>query len=97
MFADQCLQTGRQSAIDTGTTAIAGPTADVAAVYANIPGSVALTGDDAGFYTFPCSTNVDFALTFGGLSYPVNPVDFNLGPVTDGSSDCVGSLFVLDT
>lgn len=39
------------SAIDTGTTLIGGPTADVAAFYAAIPNSAAST-HSAGFFTF---------------------------------------------
>lgn len=44
--------TGNTAAIDTGTTLIGGPSTSVAAVYAQIPGSQALGGNLAGFYTF---------------------------------------------
>lgn len=40
------------SAIDTGTTLIAGPTVAVANLYAQIPGSANLTGQLAGFFSF---------------------------------------------
>lgn len=40
------------SAIDTGTTLIGGPSADVQAIWAAVPGSVAMTGQNVGFYAF---------------------------------------------
>lgn len=48
------LSSGQTSyaAIDTGTTLIGGPATDVAAVYAQIPNSVAGTGNYEGYYLF---------------------------------------------
>ena len=40
------------SAIDTGTTLIGGPSTDVAAIWAAVPGSQPLSGQMAGFYGF---------------------------------------------
>ena len=40
------------SAIDTGTTLIGGPTDGVQAIYAAVPGSVALTGQMEGFFAY---------------------------------------------
>ena len=40
------------AAIDTGTTLVAGPSDGVAAIYNAIPGSQALSGQMAGFFTF---------------------------------------------
>lgn len=40
------------SVIDTGTTLIGGPSRDVATIWAAIPGSVALSGSNAGFYAY---------------------------------------------
>ena len=40
------------SAIDTGTTLIGGPTADVQSIWAAVPGSSPLSGNMAGFYGF---------------------------------------------
>lgn len=40
------------SAIDTGTTLIGGPSTDVAAIWAAVPGSQPLLGQMAGFYGF---------------------------------------------
>jgi len=44
--------TGVQAAIDTGTTLIGGPEADVRAFYANIPDSRAMTGSYAGYWEY---------------------------------------------
>ena len=41
---------GAYAAIDTGTTLVGGPEDAVSALYAQIPGSQALTGDNAGYY-----------------------------------------------
>jgi hypothetical protein len=46
------LPSGNVAAIDTGTTLIGGPSAAVAAIYAQIPGSSQLSGNLAGFYGF---------------------------------------------
>lgn len=46
-----------------------------------------------GFYTFPCNSNLGtINLTFGNTKYAVNPADFNLGPVSEGSSSCVAGI-----
>lgn len=82
------------SAIDTGTTLIAGPSIDVQNIWAAVPGSTPLAGNLQGFYGFPCSTNVEITLSFGGKSWPINTLDMNLG--RSGSSDqCVGGIFDL--
>lgn len=40
------------AAIDTGTTLVGGPPDVIASVYAQIPGSEALSGDNEGYYTY---------------------------------------------
>ena len=49
--------TNALSAIDTGTTLIGGPHADVVSLYNAIPGSISLGNADPGFFAFrtsPC-------------------------------------------
>ena len=46
------LPPGNVAAIATGTTLVAGPPAAVSAVYAQIPGSLPLSGKYAGYYGF---------------------------------------------
>ncbi|KAH9484946.1 Aspartic protease [Psilocybe cubensis] len=83
------------SAIDTGTTLIGGPSADVAAIWAAVPGSAPATGENIGSYTFPCKTQVSVTLSFGGKTWPINPQDMNRGQLSQGSPLCVGSIFDL--
>ncbi|KAJ7114926.1 aspartic peptidase domain-containing protein [Mycena epipterygia] len=84
------------AAIDTGTTFIGGPTADVNAIWAAVPGASALQeADDEGFFQFPCATSVQVTFSFGGKAWPINPEDISLGPLEKGSSMCVGAIFDL--
>ncbi|KAK7052115.1 peptidase A1 domain-containing protein [Favolaschia claudopus] len=84
------------SAIDTGTTAIGGPTDDVKAIYAAIPNSAPVNQRGGqGFFQFPCSTDVNVTLSFGGQAWPISSQDMNLGPVEQGSSMCAGAIFDL--
>ncbi|KAJ7182841.1 aspartyl protease [Mycena crocata] len=84
------------SAIDTGTTAIGGPTEDVRAIWAAVPGASPVEGQGGqGFFQFPCTTTVNIALSFGGKTWPINPEDMNLGSLEQGSSMCVGAIFDL--
>ena len=55
------------AAIDTGTTLVGGPNDAIAALYAQIPGSQALSGDNAGYYTYRTS-----AVTHPGGFLPVS-------------------------
>jgi len=90
------LSTGNAAlaAIDTGTTLIGGPSADVSNFWATVPGSQALTGQNAGYYSFPCSTKLGTTFSFGGQSWPIKDVDMSFGTV-DGTNQCVGSIFDL--
>jgi hypothetical protein len=91
--ASVTLPSGSSSlaAIDTGTTLIGGPAAQVAAVYAAIPGSAPATGNYEGYYTYPCSTTVNVALSFGGQTWSISPTDFKLQQ--QSSTQCLGSIF----
>ncbi|KAI0766648.1 acid protease [Trametes elegans] len=85
------------AAIDTGTTLVGGPQAVIAALYAQIPGSAALTGSNSGYWTYPCSTNVNITMRFGSSSnsWPISNADFLLEQVSQ--STCVGAFFALNT
>lgn len=84
-------------AIDTGTSLIGAPTSLVEAVYAGISGASPASGQFQGYYQFPCSTDVDVAFTFGGVSYAISPDDFNIGAVNRAGTTCIGALFAVDT
>lgn len=85
---------GLVAAIDTGTTLVYVPEAFAQQVYAQIAGSY-LTDD--GYYAAPCSTlsTTTISLLFGGKPFKINPVDFNLGRLSSGSSDCVAGILGL--
>ncbi|TFK79854.1 hypothetical protein K466DRAFT_656772 [Polyporus arcularius HHB13444] len=59
---------------------IGNPADSISALYAQIPGSEAFTGDNAGYYTFPCNTNVTVTMNFGKRSivWPILNADFLL-------------------
>ncbi|KAF7315962.1 Acid protease [Mycena indigotica] len=84
---------GALAAIDTGTTLIGGPSADVAAIYSTIPGAIRSPTME-GYFEFPCSTVIQVSMSFGGKVWPINPADMNLG---SGSSSnmCIGGIFDL--
>ncbi|KAF8554783.1 acid protease [Imleria badia] len=83
------------AAIDTGTTLIGAPSAITKEIWSNVPGSVALTGQFAGMYAFPCSTSISVSLSFGGTHWPVSAADMNLGAVSGIGSNqmCGGAIF----
>ncbi|KAJ7694421.1 aspartic peptidase domain-containing protein [Mycena rosella] len=80
------------SIIDVGTTLIGGPAEYVKAIWAAVPGSKPDI-DMPGFYQFPCNTTVNITVSFGGTAWPINPIDINIGPASDGA--CLGAIFVL--
>ncbi|KAG1785355.1 aspartic peptidase domain-containing protein [Suillus plorans] len=90
------------AAIDTGTTLIAAPSTVAADIWAQVPGSEALTGAYAGLYAFPCTTDVTVTISFGGSSWTINPADMNLGSISGSISAattqmCAGGIFDIGT
>jgi len=85
---------GSLSAIDTGTTLIGGPTRDVRNFWSAVPGAQALTGQNEGFFLFPCGSKLEVTIAFGGKSWPINSTDMNLGP-SGIPGMCLGGIFDL--
>lgn len=85
---------GNQSAIiDTGTTLIIGDTKSVRELYEQIPGAVdASAAVGAGFYAVPCNAIPVVSLSFGGRWFDISQQSFNLGPITNTSTYCVGAV-----
>jgi len=83
------------AAIDTGTTLVGGPTSVIQNIYSQIPGSAPGTGNWQGYWTYPCNTQVNIAISFGGPSWPIAPADFRLTSLS--GSQCVGAFFELNT
>lgn len=44
----------------------------------------------------PCNAIPNVSLTFGGNAYAISADTFNLGPVSQGSPDCVGGITAAD-
>ncbi|KAI1659230.1 acid protease [Daldinia decipiens] len=80
---------GRLAYIDTGTTFVFGPPADVAALYKLIPGSKTI--DNGKTYTVPCDTDGEVAFSFSGKAYTASSRDFITAPNTGGT--CFGSVY----
>ena len=81
-------------AVDTGTTLIGGPSDSIAQIYAAIPNSKQMTGSYANYYEYPCTTDIDLQLTFGGFTTHITNADFNLGRYSQDESMCTGAVFV---
>ena len=82
------------AAIDTGTTLIGGPASAVAAIYAAIPGSKAMTGSYAGYYEYPCSTDISMTMTFDSFTVEIGQADFNIGSYGVDGTMCIGGVYV---
>lgn len=82
------------SIIDTGTTLIVGTTDDAAAYFDGIPGVTSSNDESEVLYTIPCDKIDNYAptLTFGGHPFTVSGDTFNLGPIEEGSSDCLAGI-----
>ncbi|KAF8881811.1 aspartic peptidase domain-containing protein [Infundibulicybe gibba] len=81
------------SVISTGMALIGGPMKDVRAIWNAVPGSRQI-GDMPGFWAFPCKTSVSISFSFGGRLWPINPVDMNLGRLSDLNPRlCIGAIF----
>ena len=88
--------TGEISAvIDSGTTLVYIPVEAAKTLFDSVPGAApanSSVGD--GMYTYPCNATLDaFQVTFGDdVPYAINPADFSLGAVEEGSADCVAGI-----
>ncbi|KAI1825681.1 aspartic peptidase domain-containing protein [Xylaria intraflava] len=80
--------TGRSAYIDTGTSFVFGPPADVETMYKLIPGS---SSTDGSTYTIPCDTDSQIAFTFSGKSWTVSSKDFVSAPSSNGA--CTGNIY----
>src|SRR5579859_6842725 len=65
------------------------PPNDADALHNAIPGSVT---DGQGNYAFPCSTNANLALVFGGQPFSISPKDYVGAPLSGTSSLCQSNI-----
>ncbi|KAK6974365.1 acid protease [Favolaschia claudopus] len=84
-----------QTIIDSGTTIMYGPPADVKKIFASVSGSK-LFDSTNGFYSYPCATPPKISFNYGGKDWTISAANINLGQTTTGSKDCVASLAAQD-
>ncbi|KAI9449175.1 acid protease [Lactarius psammicola] len=84
------------SVVDTGTSLILGDNKTVQAIYDHVPGSSEANGHP-GFYTIPCSFNTSISVQFGGAKFAIDPQTFNLGAMSENSTNCLGGIAVTNT
>lgn len=76
--------------LDTGTSLIAASSQQAAAFWKGVKGA---RKSSEGFYTYPCDTKINARLTMpDGMSFPINEQDMNVGQVSQGSGQCVGTI-----
>lgn len=93
----QTILSNIDAIIDTGTSLVIGNPSQIAAFYTALGGTDASSTVGPGFYTFPCDSFPSVSMTFGGTSFPISAETLNLGPVSQGSSDCVAGFVGQDT
>ncbi|KAH9054927.1 acid protease [Lactarius vividus] len=77
------------SVIDTGTSLIIGDSKTVKALYDHIPGSAPAN-------IVPCSFNTTISVQFGGAKFALGPQIFNMGVMSENSTDCLGGIAAND-
>ncbi|KAJ7792008.1 aspartic peptidase domain-containing protein [Mycena leptocephala] len=82
------------SIFDLNNALIGGPTSDVEAIWAAVPGSKPISAEP-GAFQFPCNTSVNITVSFGGRSWSISPLDINLGPTELNGSQCFGAIVSL--
>jgi cathepsin D len=88
------LGSNNMVAVDTGTTLIGGPQSIIESIYAAIPGSERMTGAYANYYQYPCTTTIDFRITFGSYEIAIGDADFNLGRYSSDETMCTGAVYI---
>jgi hypothetical protein len=79
--------TGKLAYIDTGTSYIFAPAADVAKFHGTVPG--AKSSDDV-TWSVPCTTTTPLTFTFSGITYDVPSEDW-VGPMANGA--CTSNVY----
>ncbi|KZO92844.1 acid protease [Calocera viscosa TUFC12733] len=81
--------------IDTGTTLLLAPSSAIQAIFSLIPGSQPATGDYAGYYQYPCSSNTTLTLSFSGASrgWTISAADFQLLKLPNTQDTCIAALY----
>ncbi|KAI6124559.1 aspartic peptidase domain-containing protein [Pisolithus croceorrhizus] len=83
-----------QAIIDTGTTMILTSDANAQEYYADVPGAEVVPSLGSGVWSVPCDLigSILPTISFGGQAFTVSASTFNLGQVSDNSTNCVAGL-----
>ncbi|KAJ7782162.1 acid protease [Mycena olivaceomarginata] len=87
---------GIQTIIDSGTTLMYGPAADVKKIFAKVTGSKVYDSTNGATTPTPCATPPTIAFSWGGSDWAISADNLNLGQTESGSKDCVASLAAQD-
>ncbi|PCH43782.1 acid protease [Wolfiporia cocos MD-104 SS10] len=89
---------------DSGFTLPQVPAAVAGAIYSRVPGANFTYSPAAGnVWTIPCNVELNVTFKFGGVSFPVNPLDTSLSPSVltvmnaAGETVCVGAFQPITT
>lgn len=81
--------------VDSGSQLVVTKLANAIRLYATIPGSQRIRGggsNSISLFTVPCNNIPTVSFTIGGQAFSIPPDVFNQGPVSQGSSQCVGGI-----
>ncbi|KIM70479.1 hypothetical protein SCLCIDRAFT_151714 [Scleroderma citrinum Foug A] len=83
-----------EAIIDTGTTMIMTTDANAQKYFANVPGAQLAPSAGSGVWSVPCDSigSITPTLGFGGRSFTVSASTFNLGKVSNDSTQCIAGL-----
>ncbi|TDL18837.1 acid protease [Rickenella mellea] len=78
--------------LDTGTSLAVIPRVYADAIYSSVPGAFFFAAQNA--YVVPCDTKIDLSFVFGGVAYPVHPID-TVNAFANGTAPvCFGAFTV---
>ncbi|KAG0309184.1 hypothetical protein BGZ98_004709 [Dissophora globulifera] len=78
-----------EATVETTASSILLDTRAAKALYKNIRGAKRYT---ARRWTIPCGSNPYFSITMNGIRFKIPKASINLGPVLEGSRDCVSAI-----
>ncbi|KAJ7185064.1 aspartic peptidase domain-containing protein [Mycena filopes] len=81
--------------LDTGTPSAGIPLALFNAIYGNIPG--ALWSASQNQSVIPCNTTAIVTVIFGGVSFPIHPLDLSVLSAVDGVTVCTSSFTIMES
>ena len=85
---------------DTGYSLPQLPAHVIHSIYGRIPGAkyVPRAGTDSGYYkNIPCNYELNVTFAFGGLAYPIHPLDLTHDDFFDDEPDCISTVSFLLT